>query len=60
MKLGQDPNEFLHILETARDCLHGMGHHISSERLDDLTLKPPLPGHNFVRITSFRDREFVR
>ena len=45
-------------METARDRLHDMGEHISPDRFSDLILNALTPDYNFVRDTSFRDREF--
>ena len=57
MKQGQYPDNFLYIMETARDCLHDMGDHISPDRFGDLIFNALTPDYNFVRNTSFRDRE---
>ncbi|CAN0372110.1 unnamed protein product, partial [Scytosiphon promiscuus] len=59
MGQGQDPDTFLYILETARDRLHDMGEYISPERFGDLLrLNALTPDYDFVRNTSFIDREF--
>ena len=58
MKQDQDPDDFLYIMETARDRLHDMGEHITPERFGDLLLNALTPDYNFVRNTSFRDRDF--
>ena len=58
MKQGQDPDDFLHIMETARDRLHDMGEHISPDLFGDLILNALPSDCNFGRNTSFRDREF--
>ena len=44
-------------METARDRLHDMGDHISPDRFGDLIFNALTPDYNFVRNTSFRDRE---
>ena len=56
MKQGQDRDDFLYIMETARDRLHDMGEHIFPDRFGDLVLDALTPDYNFVRNTSFRDR----
>ena len=58
MKLGQDPDGFMYIMETARDRLHDMGEHISPDRFGDLIINVLTPDYNFARVTSFRDLEF--
>ena len=35
-KAGQDPDDFVHIMETTRERLHEMGKHISPERFGNL------------------------
>ena len=56
MKQGQDPDDFLYMIETARDRLHDMGENISPERFGGLILNALTHDHNFVRNTSFKDR----
>ena len=58
IKQCQDPDDFLHIMETARDRLHDMEEHISPDRFGDLIINALTPDYNLVRNTSFRDREF--
>ena len=58
IKQCQDPDDFLHIMETARDRLHDMGEHISPDLFGDLILNALPSDCNFGRYTSFRDREF--
>ena len=45
-------------MEIAQDRLHDMGDHISPDRFGDLILNAFTPDYNFVRNTSFRDRQF--
>ena len=58
MKHGQDPDELLYIMETTRDRLHDMGEHITPKRFGDMILVALTADYEFIRQTSFRDRDF--
>ena len=57
VKEGQDPDDPLYIVETARDRLRDMWEHISPDRFGARIHNAPTPDYNFVRNTSFRARE---
>ena len=56
---GQDPDEFLYHLQTARNRLYEMGEQITHGYSSDVILTALPPVYEFVRNTSFRDREFT-
>ena len=57
-KQGQDPDDVLYVMKTARERLHDMGEHILPIGSVTLVILNALaPDYNFVRNTSFRDRE---
>ncbi|CAN0290502.1 unnamed protein product, partial [Scytosiphon promiscuus] len=59
LQMGQDPDEFLYRMETARNRLYEMGEQITDGYFSDMILTALPPEYEFVRNTSFRDREFT-
>ena len=57
LQQGQDPDEFLYHMETARNRLYEMGDQITDGYFSDMILTVFPPEYEFVRNTSLRDRE---
>lgn len=59
LQRGQEPDEFLHHMEAARNRLYEMREQITDEYFSEMILTALPPEYKFVRNTSFRDREFT-
>ena len=60
MKSGDDPDDFLYVMDGYRERLKGMGQPVPDERYEDIILRPFLPSTRGSAQLATRDGIFTR